>query len=218
MGRTFNPYGETIILVRGNGSLGLNGDPQTQELGLCVQDGLKVIPRFYHKDIKCDDFGPDVGPEVMWNLGEVLIQMTLVHYDEEVLKSCMDNSMCGSDDGTLAPAGRLMGGSRALDLSSEFDGQENNFIGLYLLSISDVTRPWHFLATYLTTPYPVEIPIGVDRSLVKLNWRAIPYKAGITGTFELSSNGVKLWDRILPPDFTAPDDEGFFDDNEIIRS
>ena len=79
-------------------------------------------------------------------------------------------------------------------------------------------KPWRFPTAYLTNR-PMELPLGTSRSLVILNWRAIPYKPPTRPTViseaivvglrppvvttitrfgdapDVSSDGVVLWDH-----------------------
>lgn len=184
MGRDYVIYGETMVKVKG-----MDGDTSPlaslQELGLC--DGeIRITPNFYHKDINCDDFGPNVPAEVMFNLADVTISMTLVHFDDAILDACINNSMAGSSDGTLAGAGTLMGNNKATL------GNGNFFISLNLVStqLGTIRFPTSYLAVQ-----PEKLPIGTKRSLVELNWRAIPYKnLGSSATpTEPISKGAILW-------------------------
>lgn len=185
------------------------GATNRSELGL-ASDSITVIPRFYHLDYKVDDFGPNVPPEVQTLLAECFIKMTLVHYDDFILRLCMNESMGGGGfpmttldgslgkDGTLAGAGTPLGGGKAR-LSNG-----NHFIGLNLVTIAGELN-WRFPTAYLAEP-PVTIPLGTEKSLVILNWRAIPYvplliqASESDATFasqELKSKGAVLWDHTV---------------------
>lgn len=211
MARDFQVRGQTLVVVEtiDPDEENINNDIYPIELGLTIPDGLVVTPKLIHKDIKCDDFGPDVPPEIMFMLAEVRIKMQLVHFDEDILRVCADESMGGSQDGVLAGAGTVMGGNR------ELGDDGNHYIGIYLLSVGNragergVVTSWHFLSCFLTEPVSMEYPIGVNRSIVTLNWRCIPYKrlttsrvlnAGSNTTVpdEVKSAGSILWDREIP--------------------
>ena len=162
-----------------------------KELGLAV-DSIKVSPIFKHRDIHCDDFGPDIPVDVMWKLAECHISMTLIHYSVNVLKACVNESMAGSDDGTLAANGTLMGAGK------QNNNAKNHYISLNLLA-PILEDPWHFPAAYLSDR-PVEYPLGVNVQTVVMSWRAIPYVAyslGAPQTSELKSKNAVLWDRVL---------------------
>lgn len=193
MARDFIINGETLVKVKGAEGAFTNDGPN--ELGLTV-DQVTVVPRWKHLDILADDFGPDIPAELMWNLADVIILMTLIHFDEGVLDRCMAQSMGGAKDdngvlyaaGIMAGAGRQMGAMKAL-----FDAN-NHFISLNLLS-PVLNRPWRFPKSVLAEN-PVQYPLGVEKSAVKLVWRAIPYQV-VNEDTEVKSAGSILWDRIL---------------------
>lgn len=187
--RQYMVNGECLVKVKGGGALAQadgEGGEELWELGLSI-DEIRIIPRFFHYDIKTDDFGPDVPVNIIWNLADVTIMMTLVHFDDDILDRCISNSMgngvLGSDGnpnpGKLVAAGTILGGK---------DNSDTKFISLNLLS-PQFEKPWVFTYSYLTAQ-PLEIPLGTSRSLVQLTWRAIPFpQAGN----EVESAGATLW-------------------------
>lgn len=198
MPRDFVINGETMVNVQG--FLSVSGGFGSFELGL-TSESVRVSPRFIHRDVHIDDFGPDIPVEVINMLADVHIRMILVHYDPQVLTACVGESLGGSlIDGRMIPAGTPMGGGFPLGAFG------NHYIELTLTS--PFLSPWRFPAAYLTSQ-PLEIPLGTERSLVQLDWRAIPYTipnfssgpmAGPVGiTFfsgsEIISSGVALWYR-----------------------
>lgn len=228
MSREFFINGETLVTVKGgqhtSGLLYLpntateyqigvgnvkaiaSGAPAA-ELGLAV-DQIQVTPRWKHRDFRADDFGPDVPPEVMVNIADVQIHMTLIHFDHDVLDGCWSEAMGGAGGeavdaggivlpllGQVLGAGALMGGGLPLLASG------NHFISLNLLSPVG-KKPYHFPAAYLTED-PVHFPLGTGTSAVALNWRAIPYhnQTGTQNPFasEIRSSGLVLWDYVPDP-------------------
>ncbi len=173
------------------------------ELGLSSEQ-IRISPVFYHYDLKADSFGPNVPPEVLWMNAECRIDMTLVHYDTDILDTVIAESMGGGvgtdTTGSISPPGRPMGGYRRLYTSG------CHFMTMGITSNGGLQAPYRFLACYLATP-PVEIPMGTHHSLVKCNWRAIPYfvpgentplgspVSGLARFGELICSGVRLWDR-----------------------
>lgn len=152
---------------------------------------IQITPRGVHYDVHTDDYGPDIPAELLFNLAEVRIQMTLVHYDVDILNICIQEAFAGGNgtfvtDGTLAPAGKLMGGGVSVGASG------NHYVSLNIISATG-QPPWHFPATYLDSQ-PLLIPIGTERSLVQLSWRGIPYGAMNSSGEVLSTNKI-LWDR-----------------------
>lgn len=205
MTRAFQINGETLVRVRGGAHMSGVAIGTVSELGL-ASESIQVIPRFVHKDIKCDDFGPDIAADMMTQLADVTIRMQLIHYDRDVLDICMDESMGGGrggvfirNAGVLPPAGTILGGLKPLFASG------NHFISLNLAS-PQLVYPWRFPAAYLTGQ-PLEIPLGSKSSIVVAEWRAIPYVvpprvttlSAASGTMssvgEIQSSGALLWDR-----------------------
>lgn len=183
MARTFFVNGESMVTVRGNSSSSIGS---TTQLGL--SDGpIRISIEFRHKDIQVDAFGGEIPPDVQWMLAAASISMTLVHYDVNVLQSCIQESMASSSsEGTMSRAGDLMGGGNPLYSAG------NSYIALGILSpVGNI--PWRFYASYLTGN-PITYPLGTEKSLVQMNWRAIPYAqdpwGGGTG-----AQGVILYDH-----------------------
>ena len=199
MGRSFVIPGEAMVEVKGNGALCLSGaapNGQLCQLGLSV-DEIRVIPSFVHHDIRADDYGTEIPAEIMWMLADVRISMLLNHVDQFVLDAVLAESMAGGVEqdqdlgwaGYMAPAGTLMGGNRALHTPG------NHYTSLNIRTPVQ-GYPWNFPAAYLTGP-PIEIPLGVNVSQYRLNWRAIPYSYYVSVDSEIRSSGVPLWTRVL---------------------
>lgn len=170
MARDYFINGETLVTV------------DDQELGFTDQQ-IKIHPRFYHQDLHCDDYGDQVPPDVMAMLAEAWIDMTLVHFDPAIVDYAIRFSMGGaSTAGLVAGAGTIMGGAT----------DRGNFMKLKLASPVG-GKPWTFECAYLAES-PVEFPIGTERSLVVLKWRAIPFW-NFTGAsvVDIKSNGITIW-------------------------
>jgi len=214
MPREFFVPGEIMVYVKGNGALALSGATsigQFHELGLAPEQ-IRITPNFRHRDLYADAFGPDIPPEVVWQLSDVHLRISLVHYDHFVLDAMLAESMGGLRDtfdpvgpgsptlaaGILAPHGRPLGKLKPLYASG------NNFFGLMLDGGQALSgRPWRFPACYLTGP-PVELPLGTQVSIPVLSVRAIPYvvpanqlvgSGQATRLGELRSSGAPLWYR-----------------------
>lgn len=204
MARDFVVNGETLVKVSFGDHIpaGFSNIAESAtnlcELGL-ASEGIRITPTFHHLDVHVDDFGPDVPAEVLWMLADCTVQMTLIHYDRNVLDLCLAESMGGAlvgspgppggnfrYAGTMRAAGAPMGAYRTLRASG------NRFIGLNLAS-PVLQLPWRFPASYLAVT-PAEIPLGTEKTQVKLNWRAIPYATG--GGGEIRSSGVVLFDHL----------------------
>lgn len=172
MSRDFYINGETLVKVKGMGALSdPDLDPETAkvwELGL-ADKGIRVSPKFVHKNIHITEFGPDVPVETLWMVSEVTIEMTLINFDSDVLSRCIRESMGGAtEEGEFGAAGLPMGGG--------VDSFEVNhhYISLGLTS-PVLEEPWRFPYSLLTQD-PFEWPLGTKASAVDLVWRAIPYK------------------------------------------
>lgn len=202
--RSFQVNGETLVKVKGNGSLAdpnASSLPKLWELGLTDEQGIvQIVPRWRNKQVFVDDF-PEVPIEQLWMLASVTIRMTLIHYDSEVLDGVLANSMGGGliageasfngYAGYMAGAGKPLGGGTGLQ-------ERNNFyISLNLLSPVG-QMPWRFPAAVLSES-PISIPLGTRATAVQLVWLAIPYKSPISNGsgVELSSAGTPLWDHTL---------------------
>ena len=193
--RDYIVNGECLVKVKGNGALALSGvvtNGQLHELGLAAE-AITVTPRFYHSDIKVDDFGPNCPAEVQWLLAECNIRMTLVHYDLHVLRACVAESMGGGaiaagTEGKMQPAGTVMGGFK-VPYQSGF-----HYIGLNLMS-PVLEFPWRFPTAYLAEP-PLIMPLGTEKSLAQLNWRAIPYGTPVTTIIEESEAGDRITEGV----------------------
>jgi hypothetical protein len=183
--RDFQINGETLVRVRGNPSTPF---ASATDLGL-AQKEVRIVPRFVHHDVHIDDFGPDVPVDVHWMLAEVSIRMTLAHYDANILKAVWAESMGGGTEGTMVGAGTPMGAGVAVGAAG------NHYVSLNLLS-PVLGLPWRFRACYLANT-PFEQPLGTERTLAVLTWRAIPYVPYPSSVGELTSTGAVLWDRVL---------------------
>ena len=184
MARQYVINGETLVSV-------WILDPTTQnptihvmaELGL-AEKNVTITPKYYHKDINVDDFGPNVPADVLAMIAECQITMTLVNFDTTVLDKCLSESIGGGTAGTMPGAGIPMGGGLPLT------NKNNHYIGLYLAS-PILEQPWYFPSSYMPNP-PMEFPIGTEKTLAKLTWRAIPYKAPDPNVNSLSTSGVSV--------------------------
>lgn len=166
MARDFNVNGECLVYVKGNGALAAGSSPGYWELGL-AQGPVRISPRINHLDVYADSFGPKVPPELLWQLAEVQVRMTLIHFDKDVLNACVVESMAGGTLGDFVAMGTPMGAGQALYASG------CHYIGM-LLTSPVLNFPWAFNACVLTEQ-PIDWPLGVDASAVITNWRAIPY-------------------------------------------
>ncbi len=191
MVRRFVVNGESMISVKGAVDTPI---ATLTELGLT--DGpIVVTPTFKHMDISVDTWGSaphgGIPPEIQAFLMDVTVQMSLVHYDPLVLDYCESCSIgAGSDGvgpGVMTRAGTLMGGNAARFAAG------NNYISLNISSPVEAT-PWRFLTTYITGQPAVRYPLGTERSVVQLTWRAIPYTTDPYGG-GFGALGVVIYDN-----------------------
>lgn len=201
MARDWFPNSETMVYVQG--AVGTDIE-DVSELGLT--DGpvrIKFLTK--HKEIFVDDYGPDVPAELLGMASEARISMDLVHFDFLVLAECIKASYGGppNEDGTMTGVGWPIG--CGLPYSPE-DPVDARFVNRYVrLSIATLVPPgrgrlpWTFYSCVLTGE-PVEIPLGVERSIFRVNWRAIPYSPPADDG-SISSNNAILFDH---NDLTSP--------------
>ncbi len=154
----------------------ISGGDFLQELGLALGE-ITVHPNFYHKGIHIDDYGPNCPAEILWQLASCDIRMNLIHFDNQTLSVCLEESMAGSNNSFLST---LMGAGNTLGHGLPFFASGNHFISLNLINgdplpLAGFVGPIRFRTSYLTAP-PLEIPLGTDCSVVLLNWQAIPYQ------------------------------------------
>jgi hypothetical protein len=199
MTRQYVVNGPAMVYLKGGAhNSGRNLGDKT-ELGLTTRE-ITLVPRFSHKDLNADDFGPEVPPEVLVYAQEMNIRVALIHFDNDVLDRFVSESTGMGGEvpwGVLSPAGKPLGGYKPLYASG------NHHVTVFIAS-PDFGVPWRFLACHLTQP-PLEYPLGTERSVVVLNIRAIPYQvplhlsgesSGLTSySGELVSSGAVLFDH-----------------------
>jgi len=189
MARDFFINGESLVLVLGAPATGIG---TLQQLGLAVGD-VTITPNFKHLDINVDAWG-EAPADVQWMLADVTIAMTLVHFDRTVLDTVLALSMGGGQSavGQMARAGRRLGSNTA----SLVNG--NSYIRLNIASPIG-QKPWRFFSSYLQGP-GMEMPLGTKRSLMQLNWRAVPFTtdpAQVNAGFIFGATNYPLWDHAL---------------------
>ena len=228
MPRDFQINGETLVRVRFGGHLaggvggGLidgalfpgteplpGGSGQLYELGL-AEENVNIVPQYIHRGVPADDFGPEVPAEVIAMLAWVSIQMTLIHYDVNVLEECLAEAL-GGNAAIIPPPGKtgiaMMGAGQALGHGLPIGSSGCHYVSLNLLS-PQLQYPWRFYSCYLAGQ-PVTYPLGTEKSAVVCNFRAIPYTypgqgfatalntSGQGIDKEVASSGRVLWDRVL---------------------
>jgi len=198
MTRDYYINGETLVLVKGNV---LSGIPTLSQLGL-ADSPIVLSERYHHMDIEVDAWGRRVAPEIQTFLVDVFITMRLVHFDPAILDACWRESLAGAPaEGATSRAGARMGNNQPRFAAG------NHFIGLNLTSPvgpQNIPKPWRFLYAYMNDR-PRIFPLGTERSLVDVSWRAIPatddpYGGGVMQpltTFGTGAQGAVIWDHTL---------------------
>lgn len=199
MSRDFYINGETMVSVKGRSDSAIGS---IQQLGLCA-DQIRVVPQWRHLEIEVNAWAGV--PEAQFMMAYADIAMNLVHFDPIILETCIQESMGGAPAiGAMAHAGARLGNGQPRFAPGILTG--NHLIGLNLSS-PVAGLPWRFFYTFLSSP-PVDWPLGAERSVVHLNWRAIPYTTDPWGVTTIingvpvggpgqGSYGSPLWDNTL---------------------
>lgn len=198
--RDFYIAGEVLVCVRGRADSAIGAG--LFELGLSASP-IQVSLVFNHKDIIVDAWGSAVPPEVQFMNATATISMNLVHYDQACLEVCLTESMGGAQEtqpvgtggGIMSHAGARLGNNLVRFAPGGIAG--NHYIGLNLIAANTLGTPtvkfWRFFTTHLMGT-PVSVPLGTEKSVTQLQWRAIPYAIdpfnGGAGAL-----GTALWDH-----------------------
>lgn len=217
MSRSFHINGESLVRVKfglhlisgaipfsGSAPISLASGCTVYELGL-AEEAVTIVPHFRHQDVHADDFGPHIPAEVLAQLSDCTIHMKLIHYDRNVLDACMGEALGGTSPNT--PAGAVLGPTnQPLGAGHTLGSSGCHYVSLNILSpVENV--PWRFPASYLPA-LPLEMPLGTEKTVVDLVFRAIPYVSPYStyqsqgrGTIfipqEIASSGARLWDHTL---------------------
>lgn len=178
MSRDFQIQGPAIVRVRGGEHWSGGAMGSLTELGMCSEPIKIELVRFYRR-IGADDFGPNASVDTMWNLGECVVRMKLIHFDPFVLRDCLSDSMAGGGDLTqigvrfpgvdLRAAGSLLGNGLPRLASG------NYYVSVNVSSPNDFNaNQWRFFTCYLSEQ-PVIHKIGCEANVAELVWKAIPY-------------------------------------------
>ena len=200
MGRDFFIPGEAMVTVKGNAATLI---ASTQQLGLAEKQ-IQIAPSWRHEDLIVDAWG--MKPvDVQWMMSDVRITMDLIHFDSVVLSACITEAMGGIllTEGQVNRAGQRMGNNLPQYSTSAIPSQGNHYISLNILTpaIGEALN-WWFPYCYLSEP-PFTFPLGTEKSVVRLNWRAIIYTTDPWGgglaqpatTPGTGSAGAVLWKR-----------------------
>ena len=186
MARSYFVNGEALVRVKAGAHISSPASMANSAavtLGI-AETGIEISPKYAHFDVLTDQQGTQVPAEIMSELVEAKIHMTLIHFDPDVLDVCLSEGLGGysfsNATATENSAGMVLGRNQALLASG------NHFMSLGITS-PVASKPWRFQAAFLEQN-PMEWPLGTLRSKVRLNWRAIVY---------VNTNGTKtntVWD------------------------
>lgn len=218
MSRQYYVNGLAMVFVKGYPAGAL--DTGLNELGLSI-DQITITINTKHKEVMVDDFGgiDGVPPELLWMGATATIDMTLIHFDHEILETVLAASMASTneDNGTFAGIGTPMGGGRRLGPTAFAVNQginiadptvpQQHYLRLYI-DYDDINelnaKPWQFPTSLMSGP-PLIYPVGTKATAAVLRWKAIPYAIPsvnyTTNTFsksngsEIKSAGAVLWKR-----------------------
>lgn len=199
MARDFHINGESMVFVKGAAGTLI---ASLTQLGL-ADSPIVVTPRSHYADINVDAWGGrEVPVDVQYKLSDITVQINLIHYDREVLRTCLQLSMGGGlipggIDGALGRTGTRLGGGVGRFAAG------NSYIGLNIASPVD-GLPWRFYYAYLADN-PATYPLGAEKSVVQTVWRVVPYTNDPWGGGTAQPNtvagtgsaGAVLFDHVL---------------------
>jgi len=184
--------------VRVKGGLQYSGGPiaLVSDLGL-TEGPITFTPKFNHRDMLVDDYGPFVPAAVQSQMTSVDVSFTLIHYDQEVLQLCIEESMGNAAGAPTAGglAGTFVGQGRPLDAGRNMFMSGNCMISLNLFSITSGILPIRVRSTYLANQVP--FPLGTQVQAVQLTWRGIPYQPPLLSGGEVASGGIVIHDNVI---------------------
>jgi len=198
MARDFQISGETLVLVKGRPD---GPVPALFQLGLST-DPIHVSLEFRHKDLIVDAQGDEIPVDVQYKLAAANISMRLIHFDPIVVQGCWRSANAGAVVvGTTGRAGQRMGNNQPRFGPGGANG--NHYLGLNLTSpVGNI--PYRFWYAYLTQR-PSEYTLGTEKTILTMNWRAIPFTQDPYGgspsqpltTFGTGAYGNIIWDNTL---------------------
>lgn len=193
MPRNFYINGESMITVVGPPTSAI---ATATQLGL-APDPIRVTLIEHSKPLIVDAYGQDNIVDEQVFGGDALINMTLVHFDPVILAECVRLAWPSSTaEGQLGRAGTRRGNGVAPQTAGS---------SMINLNISSPVAglPYNFPTTWLAD-HPVMIPLGTEKSLVQLIWKANAYAVDPWGavTPGFGSLGAILYNRtqLNPPD------------------
>lgn len=187
MSRAFYVNGESMVLVKGRSDSSIG---TLTQLGL-TDSPIEILLDYKHLPIDVNAYGY-VPPEVQAMGMMARVNMTLVHFDEDILQALVQESLAAPAEGQLGHAGALLGNGAARFAPGVLTG--NKLFGVNIQSAIG-QQPWRFLYCMLMGT-PLRWPMGAERSLVQVSFLGIPYSAdpwnGGNGSY-----GVAVYDHVL---------------------
>lgn len=186
MPRSFAIAGEVMVLVKGGAHFSGFPISTVTELGL-AQGPIIFTPTFKYRGMNVDDYGGEIPAAIQCMMSEVIVSMTLINYDQDVLNICMDEAMGGGGwAGTFGDPGKFTGQGVPLDGGRNMFMSGNHMISLNLRNdgpgfdpSTDQPLPtlmpnYRVRSTYLLDA--VSLPLSVATTAVELKFRGIPYQ------------------------------------------
>lgn len=179
MGVDLFQAGEVLVSVKGSAGSAIAG---VSQLGYC-ESPVSWSPTFQKLDVIINAFGTTPAEVQMMGI-MASISMSLVYFDPAILDALLSESAAGAGSaGANSRAGARMG-----------NGQPLYSAGCHFFSVGlsspVANKPYTFLACQLVDN-PLTWPLGAERSVVQVNFRAISYSP-----VPISLAGVPCWNNV----------------------
>lgn len=162
--RQFVINGESMVSIFGPQGSAISAGSQ---LGLTT-NAIAVALHIVSKPLIVDAYGQDNPVDEQVFGGAATITMDLIHFNPAALAECVRLSFpSASTEGLEGRAGTRRGGAIATGSAG------NNFITLNIASPVQGLY-WSFPTVYLKDD-PYHFPLGTEKSVVRLIWRALAY-------------------------------------------
>ncbi len=192
--------GQSMVYVQQVGNTAL-------QLGLSDQQ-IQFTPTYRDEDIQVNAWGGQVPPEVQQMGAEVQFSMTLIHFDQAVLRGCLGLASAGTKQYTNATTGNSLAGAEGV-MPAPGARLAGSWVtlGCYCPATTFPTQTgtfnwWRFPMAKIVGN--LLWPIGAEKSIVRLQWRCLPAPL-VGGLLTLSSfdpwnsgngmQGAVLWDH-----------------------
>lgn len=164
MPRAFQINGESLVVVTGPAGSAIAVPTQ---LGLS-SDAVRVTMYEVSEEVHVDAYGKGNPVDEQVFGGWARIEMNMVHFSQLTLAECVRLAFPGAlVEGSLGSAGRLRGNQ--VPVGNAF----SSFITLNIASPRE-SLPYNFLTAWLAEQ-PYMMPLGTERSIARLIWKANAY-------------------------------------------